>query len=62
MMHKKLPWTSGQDEGVGKHALPCYTATEKITTRLKNKYHPEPSENRAVWKSNNQGFKEATLI
>ena len=31
-------------------------------TRLQNKYHPESSENRAVWKSNNQRFKEATFI
>ena len=27
-----------------------------------NKYHPEPSENRAIWKSDNQGFKEAKFI
>ena len=34
---------------------------KKITTRLQNKYHPEPSENQTVWKSDNQGFK-ATFI
>ena len=28
----------------------------------KNKYHPELLENRAVWKSDNQRFKEATFI
>ena len=27
-----------------------------------NKYHPELSENRAVWKCNNQGSIETTLI
>ena len=37
--------TSGQDGGVGKHGLPPYTTTTKITTRLQNKYHPESSEN-----------------
>ena len=37
----------------------CY---EKIAPRLQNKHHPEPSENQGVWKSDNQGFKETTLI
>ena len=54
--------TSGQDGGIGKHGLPPHTTTAKITSRLQNKYHPESSENRAVWKSNNQGIKEATFI
>ena len=30
--------------------------------QLQNKYHPELSENQAVWKFNNQGIKEDTLI
>ena len=33
--------SSGQDGGKGKHALPSYTAREKITTKLQNKYHPD---------------------
>ena len=53
---------SGQDGGVGKHTLPPRMTMAKITTRLQNKYHPELSENWAVRKSNNQGFKEATFI
>ena len=30
---------AGQDGDVGKHTLPPHTTTEKITTRLQNKYH-----------------------
>ena len=55
-------WTSSQDGGIGKHALPPCTTIAKITTGLQNKYHPDSSENQAVWKSDNQGFKEATFI
>ena len=33
----------------------------KITTKLQNNYHPETSENHAVWKSDNQGIKEVTF-
>ena len=54
--------TSNQDGGVGKHALTPHITTAKITTRLQNKYHPDSSENRAIWKSDNQGFKEAMFI
>ena len=54
--------TSGQDGHIGKHTLPPHTATAKIATKLQNKYHPEFSENQSVWKSDNQGFKEATFI
>ena len=54
--------TSGQDGDVGKHASPPHTTTARITTRLKNKYHPELSENQAVWKFNNNGFREATFL
>ena len=35
---------------------------QKITTKLQNNYHPESSENQAVWKSDNQGIKEVTFI
>ena len=42
--------------------MPPCTTTAKITTRLQNNYHPALSENQAVWKSNNQRFKEATFI
>ena len=53
---------SGQYGSVGKHnTRPCVTTT-KILTRLQNKYHPDSSENQAVWKSDNQGLKAATVI
>ena len=54
--------TSGQDGGIGKHALPLHATTGKITTKLQNKYYPELLENQAVWKSDSQGFKEATFV
>ena len=47
---------------MGKHVSPPCTPVAKNTATLQNKYHPELSENRAVWKSNNQGLKEATFI
>ena len=53
---------SSQDGGIGKYASTPSTTRAKNTTRLQNKYHPELSENQAVWKSNNQGCKEATFI
>ena len=53
--------TSGHDAGIGEWTLPPCTTTAKITTRLQNKYHPDSSENQAIWKSDNQGFKEATF-
>ena len=59
---KSLLRTSSQDGSIGKRALPIRTATEKITTRPQNKYHPEPSENQTVRKSDYQGFKEATFL
>ena len=46
---------------VGKHALSPHTTAAKFTTRLQNNYHPGSSETQAVWKSDNQGFKEATF-
>ena len=51
--------TSAQDGGIGKHASGPHATTERITTGPQNKNHPDPSENRAVWKSDNQGLKEA---
>ena len=51
-----------EDGGIGKHILPPHTTTAKITTRLQKKYHPDSSENRSVWKSDNQIFKDATFI
>ena len=59
--YKKQP-ISSQDEGVGKHTLSPCTTTAKITTRLQNKHHPDLSGNRAEWKSDNQGFKEDSII
>ena len=40
--------TSGQERGVGKHGLPTLTTTAKITTKVQNNCHSEPSENQAV--------------
>ena len=55
-------WTPGHDGGVGKHSSsPCATI-ERITTRPQNKEYPELSDNQAVWKSNKEGFKEATFM
>ena len=45
-----------------KHASPLCTSIAKNTATPQNKYHPELSENQAVWKSNSQGVKEATFI
>ena len=55
-----------QDGSAGKDGWPpgsppC-TITAKITIELQNNYHPEPLENRAQWKSDNQGIKEITSI
>ena len=52
----------GPDGGVGTPASPPHTTVAEDTTRLQNRQHPEPSESPAVRKSDNQGFKEATLI
>ena len=54
--------TAGQDGGIGKHALPPHTTIAKNTTGPQNRYHPQLSENRAMWKSDNQRSKEATFI
>ena len=54
--------TSCQDGGVGKQVLPLLTTTAKITTTLQNQFHQDLLENRAVWKFNNEGFKEVTFI
>ena len=47
---------------VSKHVLPPCKTTAKIIIRLQNKYPSDLSENRALWKSDNQGLKEATFI
>ena len=60
--NKSVFHTASQDGGVGKHGLPTPTTTAKITTKLQNNYHPQSSENQAVWKSNNKGIKEVTFI
>ena len=54
--------TSCEDGGVGKHGNPPCTATTKITIKLQNNYHPELSENQAVWNSDNQRIKEVAFI
>ena len=59
---EKVFRTPSQDGGLGKHGSPPRTTTAKITTQLRNNYHPELSENWAVWKFNNQGIKEGTFI
>ena len=51
-----------QTGDVDKHGSPPHTTTAKITTRPQSKYHPQLSENRAMWKSDNQRSKEATFI
>ena len=50
------------DGGIGRHTLPPCATTQRITTISPKKQQPELSENQAVWKSDNQGFKEATFI
>ena len=59
----KIPkQTSGQGGGIGKHTSPLHTTIAKNIATVQNKYHPELSENQAVWTSNNQGSKEITFI
>ena len=52
----------GENGGVGKHASPLCTTIAKNIAILQKKYYTELSENQAVWKSKNQGFKEAVFI
>ena len=52
--------TSGQDGGIGRHTVPPDT-TKRRTTNLKTKNNQNCSENRTVWKSDNQGDKEETF-
>ena len=40
----------------------CLLTQPKEGQQFKNKKQPEPTENRTVWKSNNQGDKEETFI
>ena len=61
-LKKRTEVTSGQDEGVGRYTLPLCTIKRRTTTNFKNKKQPELTENRTVWKSDNQGVKEETFI
>ena len=52
---KKYFWifslvTSGQDRGIGRHALPPCTAIRGSTTNVKTKNN-QSSEHQTVWKS-----------
>ena len=52
--------TSSQDGGLGRYTVPpC--KTKRRTTNLKTKNNQNCSENRTVWKSDNQGVKEETF-
>ena len=51
---------SGQDGGIGRHTAPPRTTKRRITIK-KQQQQPELTENRPVWKSDNQGDKEETL-
>ena len=53
---------SSQGGGIGRYTVPPCTTRRRTTTNLKSKKQPELPENRTVWKSNNQGVKEETLI
>ena len=62
--NKKIPnilGTSSKD-GLKHEALPLCTTIAKYTIIPQDKYHPKLSENQTVWKSHNQGLKEATFI
>ena len=54
--------TSGQDGGIGRHAVPPQTTKRRTTKKLKTKKQPELIENQTIWKSDKQGLKEETLI
>ena len=53
--------TSGQEGGVGRHTVPP-AQPKGGQQQFKNKKQPELTENRTVWKSDNQGDKEETFI
>ena len=59
-LKKMTFWTSSQDGGVSRHTVPPPTTKRRTKTILKNKLM-ELTENRTVWKSDNQGVKENTL-
>ena len=42
--------------------MPLQKTKAKITTKLQNNYYLEPSENRAIWNSNNKGIEEVTFV
>ena len=58
---KSLLKTSDQNGGVGRHTVPPRT-TKRRTQQFKNKKQPELTDNRTVWKSDNQGDEEDTFI
>ena len=45
MIKQRCSSTSGQDGGMGRHALPPHATIEGITTRPQNTQHTELSEN-----------------
>ena len=55
------PETSSQDGGIGS-TLCLLPEPKEGQQQFKNKEQPELTENRTVWKSNNQGDKEETFI
>ena len=52
--------TSIQDGGVGRHASPPHATTRRITIKSQNDV--QNFQKIKLWKSNDQGFKEATFI
>ena len=56
--HMKHEPSSGQDGGIGRHTSPPCTIMRKITNDLKTK-NTQNFQKIKLWKSDNQGFKEA---
>ena len=56
-------WTTSQGGGEGRYTLPPHTTKRRTTTNFKKPHtQPELTENRTVWKCDNQGIKEETFI
>ena len=53
--------TSCRDGDVGEHSLSPHTTIAKNTTRLQNKFHPELSDNRAMWNPTSRDLKNPHL-
>ena len=62
MYNNVILQTSDQDGGVGRHTVSPRTTKRRTATNLKTKKQPKLTENRTVWKSDNQGVKEETFI